>query len=181
MEHHTHRGEAPSHGFKVGVATHAISRFYEELLGLGPAAIDPDSAARAWSASPVNYEAAIRARFHGSGFVETAVAECRAKSIEATALRAQLTRLRDEWPAIRDRLRAQLLPAAEVKRRLAAVGAPTEPEEIGLTRARLRESFLRAFHIRRRFTVLDVAVRANLLDQLLDRIFGPGAAWDTSN
>lgn len=181
MEHHTHRGEAPSHGFKVGVATHAISRLYEEFIRLGPEAFDPDAAARAWPDSPVNNEAAIRARFHGSGFVETAVTECRSKSIEATALRAQLTRLRDEWPAIRDRLRTQLLPAAEVKRRLAAVGAPTEPEEIGLTRTRLRASFLRAFHIRRRFTILDVAVRANLIDPLLDRIFGPGACWDTSD
>ena len=180
MEHHTHRGEAPSHGFKVGVATHAVSRFYEEFLALGPEAIDPAAAAQAWPASPANDEAAIRARFRDSGFAETAVKECRAKAIGAPALHAQLTRLREEWSSIRERLQAQLLPAAEVRRRLAAVGAPTEPEEIGLTRSRLRASFLRAFHLRRRFTVLDVAVRANLLEPLLGRIFGPGAGWDES-
>jgi glycerol-1-phosphate dehydrogenase [NAD(P)+] len=32
MEHHTHNGAVPSHGFKVGVATLAIARFYEALL-----------------------------------------------------------------------------------------------------------------------------------------------------
>ncbi len=179
MEHHVHRGEAPSHGFKVGLATHAVTRLYEALLAEDFGSLDIDAAVHAWAASPVNNEAAIRARFHGCDFVETAVTEARAKAIEAPPLRTQLQRLREEWPAIRSRLRSQLLPAEEVKRRLADVGAPTEPEEIGLSRARLRDTFLRAFHIRRRFTVLDVAVRTNRLESWLDRIFGPGAVWAT--
>lgn len=179
MEHHVHRGEAPSHGFKVGVATHAVTRLYEALLAEDFGSLDIDAAVHAWAASPVNNEAAIRARFHGCDFVETAITEARAKAIEAPQLRTQLQRLRAEWPAIRSRLRSQLLPAEEVKRRLVGVGAPTEPEEIGLSRARLRDTFLRAFHIRRRFTVLDVAMRTNRLEGWLDRIFGPGAAWNT--
>ena len=180
MEHHVHGGEAPSHGFKVGVATHAVTRLYEELLVEDFGSLDTEAIARRWSAAPVNNEAAIRARFHGCDFVETAVTEARAKAIDTPQLRAQLQRLREEWTAIRTRLRAQLLPAKEVQRRLAAVGAPTEPEQIGLSRARLRDTFLRAFHIRRRFTVLDVAMRTDRLEAWLDRIFGPGAVWDTN-
>jgi glycerol-1-phosphate dehydrogenase [NAD(P)+] len=179
MEHHVHRGEAPSHGFKVGVATHAVTRLYEELLAEDFGALDIAAAEQAWAASPVNKEAAIRARFHGCDFVETAVAETRAKAIDAPRLRAQLQRLRENWPVLRERLRTQLLPAEEVRSRLAAVGAPTEPEQIGLSRARLRDTFIRAFHIRRRFTVLDVAMRTNRLEGWLDRIFGPAAVWNT--
>ena len=180
MEHHVHGGEAPSHGFKVGVATHAVTRLYEELLVEDFGSLDTEAIARRWSAAPVNSEVAVRARFHGCDFVETAVTEARAKAIDTPQLRAQLQRLREEWTAIRTRLRAQLLPAKEVQRRLAAVGAPTEPEQIGLSRARLRDTFLRAFHIRRRFTVLDVAMRTDRLEAWLDRIFGPGAVWDTN-
>jgi glycerol-1-phosphate dehydrogenase [NAD(P)+] len=40
MEHHVHRGEAPSHGFKVGVATLAVTRIYEQLLAHDFSALD---------------------------------------------------------------------------------------------------------------------------------------------
>ena len=51
------------------------------------------------------------------------------------------------------------------------VGAPTEPEGVGISRARMRDSFRLAFHIRRRFTVLDVAVLTGLLDACLAKLF----------
>lgn len=95
-------------------------------------------------------------------------------------LRAQLRRLQPAWPALRGRLRTHLLPATAVKHRLDAVGAPSEPEQIGLTRERRRASFIRAYHIRRRFTVLDLAVRTGALEPLLNRLFGPGEVWATS-
>ena len=65
-----------------------------------------------------------------------------------------------------------------MRRRLALVGAPTEPEQIGISRERLRDSFFRAYHIRRRFTVLDVAVRTQTLDTWLGGLFGRGAVWE---
>ena len=55
--------------------------------------------------------------------------------------------------------------------------APTEPEQIGITRERLRRSFWQAFCIRRRFTALDLAARTGLLDSCLDYIFGPLGLW----
>lgn len=58
-----------------------------------------------------------------------------------------------------------------VKRRLAAVGAPYGPEQIGIPRRRLRDSVLRAQHIRRRFTVLDFAVQTGMLERWLDDLF----------
>jgi glycerol-1-phosphate dehydrogenase [NAD(P)+] len=106
-----------------------------------------------------------------------AAEELRAKHPSPDALRDQLTRLRAGWPELRARLRRHLLPFAEVHDMLRAVGAPHEPEQIGIGRDRLRQSYRLAYAIRRRFTVFDLAVRAGLLDECLGRIFGPGGRW----
>lgn len=60
---------------------------------------------------------------------------------------------------------------------LRAAGAAIEPEQIGISRDRLRANFLDAFCIRRRFTGLDLAVRTGLLNTCLDEIFGPDGVW----
>ena len=59
----------------------------------------------------------------------------------------------------------------EVRQRLAAAGCPWHCEDIGISPSRLRESYRQAYYIRRRFTVLDAAVRTGLLDACLDRSF----------
>jgi glycerol-1-phosphate dehydrogenase [NAD(P)+] len=175
MERHVHKGEAPSHGFKVGVATIAILRLYEQLLARDLGALDVESCVANWP-DPDTVEARVRQRFAASGFVATAVAETRAKHVSRAELRMQLERLRACWPEVRARLGRHLLSAAEMKRRLDLAGAPTEPEQIGISQRRLRNTFSRAYHIRRRFTVLDVAVRTGTLHSLLDGLFGPDEA-----
>jgi glycerol-1-phosphate dehydrogenase [NAD(P)+] len=174
MEHHVHRGEAPSHGFKVGVATLAVTRFYEQLLAHDFAPLDVEGCVARWPV-PAVAETRVRQMFAGTDFMATALTETRSKHVPPHELRVQLERLRATWPEIRGRLQAQLLTSAEMERRLRLVGAPTEPEQIGLTRARLRDAFSRAYHIRRRFTVLDVAVRTGTLARLLDSLFGSSA------
>mgnify|MGYP000885700628 FL=1 len=112
---------------------------------------------------------------------DSAVKEIRAKHCTREQLRAQLTSLRAGWPALRGQLQAQLRPFAELRQKLQDVGGPTEPEHIGITRERLRRSYWQAWCIRRRFTVLDLAVRTGLLDTCLDRIFGPRGVWPIRN
>ncbi len=176
MEHHIYQGVAPSHGFKVGIATLAVTAFYEQLLVLPLQSLNIQEAAAEWERSSES-EQQIRARFHGTDFVERAVEESSAKSISRSALELQLQRLQLAWPVLVERLRAQLLPASDIQQRLREVGAPAEPEEIGISRSRLRESFIRAFYIRRRFTVLDVAMRSGYMNTILGKLFGPGGRW----
>ncbi|MBL9189213.1 MAG: sn-glycerol-1-phosphate dehydrogenase [Opitutaceae bacterium] len=176
MEHHTHRGEAPAHGFKVGLATLAVTSLYEWLLAQPFDQLDIERCVEGWPTA-AEADTATHRMFAGDDFLATALKETAAKHITRDDLRTQLGRLRSIWPATRARLAAQLLPLAEARRRLQAVGAPTEPEAIGLTRARLRASFLRAQHIRRRFTVLDLAVRTATLEPALEALFGAGGAW----
>ena len=73
---------------------------------------------------------------------------------------------------MRERLAEKLMPRAEVRDMLQAAGCPVEPEDIGISPERLRESFRKAYHIRRRFTILDLVRRANLWDECLDQVFG---------
>lgn len=178
MEHHTHNGAAPSHGFKVGVATLAVTRFYEQVLAFGWSSLNIDRCLAAWPNADAE-EALVRRLFAETDFAETAVTETRAKHISPEELRGQLEQLKRTWPAIGERLRGQLLSSAEMQRRLELVGAPTEPEQIGISRRRLVESFFRACCIRRRFTVLDLAVRTGTLDFLLEGFIGPRPAEAT--
>jgi glycerol-1-phosphate dehydrogenase [NAD(P)+] len=180
MEHHTHNGAAPSHGFKVGVATLAVTAFYEQLLRMDAAALDIDAICARWPDART-VEARTAALFASTGFQETAVRETMAKYIDASALHGQLALLKTGWPALCAKLRRQLIPYAEVRQRLQAVGAPVEPGQIGITRRRLRDSFIKAWHIRRRFTVLDLAIRAGWFDAARDALFAPGGAWEIIN
>ena len=63
---------------------------------------------------------------------------------------------------------------------LRAAGCPCEPEQIGISRERLRLSYEQAWYIRRRYTILDFAQRAGLAREALDRIFGANGPWPTS-
>jgi glycerol-1-phosphate dehydrogenase [NAD(P)+] len=106
------------------------------------------------------------------------IEEALVKYVTADELRFQLELLKRVWPQLRERLSAQLVPFGEIQRCFGIVGAPTEPEQIGVTRQYLRDSFRRAQFIRRRFTVLDLAVRTGILDKWLDGIFGPRGVWN---
>lgn len=177
MEHHVHGGSAPAHGFKVGVATLAITALYEFLLNQPIEELDVASCVECWPETG-RMDELVHGLFDGTDFLATALAETRAKQPTREALREQLGLLKKRWPEIRMRLRQQLVPFSELKRRLCEVGAPSTPEEIGIPRSRLRSSFVRAMHIRRRFTVLDMAARTALLEPALQALFGPGGEWE---
>jgi glycerol-1-phosphate dehydrogenase [NAD(P)+] len=155
MQHHEHNGEPVSHGFKVAVATVAVARLYETLFEIEPA----NASARSWP----EVEADIRRLFD--------IPELRDKAFEESRAKHEVRPdVRGFW-SVRPRIREYLPSSTEIVRKLKAVGAPTEPEEIGISRQRLRDSYCLAYHIRRRFTILDVAVLSGLLDTCLAKMF----------
>jgi glycerol-1-phosphate dehydrogenase [NAD(P)+] len=165
-----------SHGFKVGVGSVAVAALYERLLDRDLAALDVETLRRSWPARE-EVLAAVRAAHTTPGLDEAAVAETMAKWVDADALRRRLTLLADRWPALRDRLRAQLLPAERLRELLAAAGCPTRPSALGLTPSAFRDTYERARMIRRRYTVLDLAAETGLLGELVDELFAPGGIW----
>ena len=94
------------------------------------------------------------------------------------ALRKELTAVRDGWTGLAEKIRAQLIPFAEVKENLRNVGAPVEPEEIGVTRARFRETFAGVPYMRARYFGADLVQRAGLMPALDERLFGAGGVWE---
>lgn len=170
MEHHTYLGETPSHGFQVGIATLAISRLYEKLLQSPLENLDVEAFCRQWPEWS-ELETKIDQIFGKSDFRDTALKQSRDKYVTREELALQLENLRHIWPGLKERLKGQLVPSEEVRKKLTAVGAPVEPEEIGISRERMKDSFLRAWFIRSRFTVLDLAVRTGYLEQWLDELY----------
>ncbi|MDR1780943.1 MAG: sn-glycerol-1-phosphate dehydrogenase [Tannerella sp.] len=165
MEHHTHNGEMPSHGFQVGVATLAVSQLYEKMLTEPMEMLDIDAAVSQWLSW--DEQIALFRSMFTDDLLKMAIDQSKEKYIGRDELAVQLTTLRDNWQEIKHRLEHQLIPSQEVRRRLKAAGAPTDPQEIGITPARMRASYRRAQCLRSRFTILDVAVRTSLLDKWL--------------
>ena len=176
MQHHTYNGATPSHGLKVGIGTLAVASLYEHLLTQPLHKLDIERCCAAWP----DFQSAelMIKRLLGEGeLADKAIEETRAKHVSSSQLRTQLEKLRSIWEQFSGRLRQQLIPFSALKQMLSDAGAPTEPEQIGISRARLRESFLQAYYVRRRFTVLDLAVRIGLLESSLDSLFGPKGVW----
>jgi glycerol-1-phosphate dehydrogenase [NAD(P)+] len=172
MQHHTHNGVAPSHGFKVGIGTLASLALYEDLLRRDLENLDVETAVRGWP-SFEGHAAAIFALLGEGGVAERALQESRAKYVSQAELRTQLTRLRANWPAVREDLVAQLIPFPEMREMLRAAGCPFDPAHIGISRERLRLAYRQCCYLRRRFTVLDLAQRAGVLEPALENVFGP--------
>jgi glycerol-1-phosphate dehydrogenase [NAD(P)+] len=162
--------DCPSHGFKVGIATLAVTALYEQLLAMDFATLDIDRLCSQWPASGDQAAAAAELCFSSDALRAKAAEETRAKHVSREQLRSQLLTIQSAWPALKDRLQTQLIPSAQLKQMLAAAGAPTQPGQIGITPQRLKQSFRQAYHIRRRYTVLDLAVRTGVLDAALEQM-----------
>ncbi len=167
MEGLSQGGEVVSHGACVAVGCVATLALYDWLLAQDLTGID---AARIAAAAPgMEAEAAAVARAFGPGEVaRRALAEVEAKHAPEAGRRARLERLRAIWPELRGRLRAQVLPPAEMAAMLAAAGAPAASEEIGVSRDALRRTVRHARFLRRRYTVLDLLEEVGMLDAAID-------------
>lgn len=177
MEHHLNNGKHISHGFQVAIGTLAITALYEVILGTALDKLNIESAVSGWPTIDRLHDEAI-CMFQGTDFPEIGAEEVEAKYTDKEELAKQLGLLKSNWPQISARLRKQMVSFDEARRSLAMVGAPTSPEEIGISREYLYETFIRSQFIRRRFTVLDVAVRTGMQKQWLDKLFGKGGIWE---
>lgn len=187
MEHHTFKGEmakiyglykdrdeqAPSHGFKVGIGTLTVTALYERIFETSLDQLDVDKAVSQWK--PLEEQIAeVNEMFTEEGPRLFSVKQVSDKYISKERLKEQLTVLKNNWPEIREKLKKQLTPYEETKKRLELAGAPVTCEQIGITKDRLRESFYKAHKLRSRFTVLDVAYRTGYFDKWIDELFADG-------
>lgn len=164
-----------SHGFKVAVGSVAIAALYERFLERDLSLVNVDDAVAAYP-DAAGMEARSRAA-HQPHLADEIVAQTMAKHLSPDQLRERLELVRSIWPDLKAKLQAQLMPAAELQRMLRAAGAPAHPYDIELTWDEFRATYQRAQMIRKRYTVLDLLLELNLLDELVDELFAPGGFW----
>lgn len=177
MQHHKHEGKAPSHGFKVGIGTLASLALYDVLLRKGSEVFEVETALANWP-SLSEVDGRIRELLGEGELGDKGLEETHHKYISGDALRKQLEQLREQWPEIKRRLEDHLRPFRNAVALLGDADCPVAPEQIGISRDRLRRSYEQAYYIRRRFTVLDVAMRAGIFAESVDQAtpFGNGLA-----
>ena len=174
MTHHTFRGELVSHGAQVGVYTLFMTRFQEELLKFDMASLDVEKCVADWKEWDEGGEAFLLDVFKDSPFPRLGVEQSKPKWQTKEELRRTLTAAQARWPEIAARLRKQLVPSAEIERRLKAVGSPSCPADIGVANDFAQRQIRFAMSMRNRYNVLDFAFRIGKLD---DFAAAAAAAW----
>lgn len=178
-EHHTFNGKAPSHGFKVGVGTIATSALYEKVLSWDASVFERSAATlndhfQTWE----TLEAQVRSSFSDPGLIAASLSECRKKYVDMAEARNRLERFAVGWDGLRERLTRQLIPASTIQKMIHASGAPSTPEEIGISRKRLCQCYAKARLLRCRYNVLDLVAEVGLWDETVGALFEPGGFWE---
>jgi glycerol-1-phosphate dehydrogenase [NAD(P)+] len=176
MQALAHAAAPVPHGFKVGVGSIAIAALYEVVLARDLTRLDSDALCRAWP-SREEVERSVQQRHSIPQLAENAVQQSLAKYITAEQLRQRLLRIQERWPVIKERLERQLMTAEHIRALLRDAGCPTKPAEVGISAAQLRETYTLARTIRSRYTVLDLANEAGILNACINELFAPGGYW----
>ena len=181
MEDLCFNGRPVSHGFKVGIGTLASTATLEFLLEQDLTTLDVDRAVAKWWPTFEELKATFP-RVYGSrpAHIVRAEQEMSGKYVPPEALRNELVFIRDNWRDLAAKMKTQILTFNEVRAALMAVGAPYEPEMIGVSRARFCETFSGVPYMRNRFFSLDLVLQLGLLPALLKRLFGHGGVWEVA-
>lgn len=178
MEDLCFEGRHVSHGFKVGIGTLVSTAELEFILEKGLEGIDVDACVEAWK-SWEETEEEIRTLMDGKpGHIARALVETKGKYVDKEGLRRQLVTLKAAWPELSARIREQIIPFEQVRENLKLVGAPYEPEMIGVTRERFRQTVSYIPFMRSRFTNIDVIYRLGWMNEFVERMFGDGGIWE---
>ena len=153
------RHPGSTHGQQVGVASLAIARLHHELL-----ALDQPPLIRATHIEEKEFVAR-----YGEAIGRMCYAEAKKKSFDRAGAEAFNRKLSQMWPQLREELRPMLMDPAKMKATLAAAGGPTTATELGLDRKVWRDAMKHARDVRNRWSFLDLADDAGLLDEFLAR------------
>lgn len=176
MTGHRYKGELQSHGFQVAIGTLTMCAFFDEFLKMDLTKIDVDRCVAAW---PTLEQERRRALELFKDFVSPRLGydSISVKYSDADAVRVQLTKVRDQWPELREKYRAQVYPFEKMQSLFKIVGAPSDPSEIGVTREQLKSLVPFTQLMRHRINLLDLAKRGMFYDELVEVVFGPEGAW----
>ena len=179
MEDLCFNGKPVSHGFKVGIGTLASTATIEFLLEQDLSGLDVEAAVAKWPKTFADLAATFPSVYGDRpDHLRRAEGEMAKKYSTPDELRRELAFLKSVWPELSAKMKAQIMPFDEVRAKLKAVGAPYEPEMIGVSRARFRETYRGVPYMRARYFSLDLVSRLGLMPKLMERLFGKGGVWE---
>ncbi len=177
MRDHKYNGVTPSHGFQVSVGTLMMCAMFDEMYKTDFTKLDVDACVANWkSAEQVRAEA--ETLFAGEAFAELGVTEIMAKYDDHEEVRRQMQLLKDNWIDLKAKLQAQCYTFEQMYRMLSIVGAPTKPEDVGISKPQMLADVPFVRHIRRRYNMMDLGLRAGTLDTWVNGVFGKGGVWE---
>lgn len=141
------------HGQQVGVAALTLARLQQQMLAKAPPVV-----------RPTVIDEADMVRRMGAEIAAQCLAEFRKKALDAAGARAMNGKLEKLWPDLRRELAAFMIPVAEMTRLLTAAKAPLTANDLGVPRDFYREAVIHAREMRNRFSFLDIAADAGMLE-----------------
>jgi glycerol-1-phosphate dehydrogenase [NAD(P)+] len=141
------------HGEQIGVTTMSLARLQHRLLEgppprLGATAIAPGDLKRHF----------------GAERGEACRKEWESKALDAAKAEVLSARLPQDWDRIRARLGGVMRPVAALERALLVTGAPRRALDLGWPAELYRTALIRARQTRNRYTALDLAGDAGVLE-----------------
>jgi glycerol-1-phosphate dehydrogenase [NAD(P)+] len=106
---------------------------------------------------------------YGKAVGSMCFSEAKKKAFDKHGATAFNDKLENLWPELRDELQAFVMDPAEMAATLKAAGGPTTATELGLPLNLWRRSMKYARDVRNRWSFLDLADDAGLLDEFLAR------------
>lgn len=150
------------HGTQVGVATLLTARLYDAFLTTPRDRIDWGHARHNWQ--PLEAHAsALRARWGRAGDSVVA-AFARKHPTSHVAHAAEIALLESQWETLQAAVTPFVVNTPAIAVALAAAGAKTRYEALGLTREAFTRTILDARFIRDRYTILDLLDTVGLLN-----------------
>jgi len=147
------------HGEQIGVTTLTMARLQERMLEGPPPVLAAD---RSSEQEFVAHFGAALGPSCWKDFARKRLTQDRADALNA--------RIAEKWDAIRGRIAGVTLPSARLAEILTRAGAPRSPEDLGWTRDFYLGAVRHARKIRNRYTFLDFAADARVLDDLIPRV-----------
>ena len=145
------------HGQQVGVASIAIARLHKQLFELStPPQVKPTKIS----------ETDFVTRY-GDDIGRMMFKEAQKKALDARSAAAFNEKLAEVWPQLREECKAFMIDPDELKRIIGVAGGPTSASELGLSLPMWRKAMKYARDVRNRWSYLDYADDAGLLDDFL--------------
>lgn len=179
MTGHLFHGQPVSHGNQVAIGTLVSCALYDALCEMDLSDLDVDGCVERWPSLESEQQRAL-ALFADFPVPTLGYEEITKKWQPREEVRVQLTKVKEGWPELRRRLREQTYTYERMKGLFERAGAPSRPEDIGITNADLRRMTDYVQMMRWRVNPLDLAKRAGVYDALLDKVFGKGGVFDAT-